>query len=181
MFSFPIVPGWVETSACPLSDQLSEIQAEDLVVLELSSFQLELMTISPAVASILNITPNHLDRHGTMEAYTAAKAHIINYQTSRDTAVLNREDSGSWGLVNTLRGKTGQLWHGRAHIWTTPARITRMEICACMTGNPVRLSCRPPSIQLRGQHNLLNALAACAIAHSRRAGHSFHVGRSNRV
>ena len=51
-------------------------------MLELSSFQLELMTRSPQVAAILNITPNHLDRHGTMAAYTAAKARILAFQTS---------------------------------------------------------------------------------------------------
>ena len=47
----------------PLIDQLDEIKADDLVILELSSFQLELMTTSPHLAAVLNITPNHLDRH----------------------------------------------------------------------------------------------------------------------
>ena len=50
---------------------------QDFVVLELSSFQLELMHTSPAIAAVLNITPNHLDRHGTMQAYTNAKANIL--------------------------------------------------------------------------------------------------------
>jgi UDP-N-acetylmuramoylalanine--D-glutamate ligase len=54
------------------------------------------MTTSPNVAAILNITPNHLDRHGTMEAYSAAKAHIIDFQKEGDFAILNREDLGSW-------------------------------------------------------------------------------------
>ena len=57
----------------PLIADVDEMQPDDLAVMELSSFQLELMTRSPQVAAILNITPNHLDRHGTMEAYTAAK------------------------------------------------------------------------------------------------------------
>ena len=60
----------------PLIEFLDEIQPGDTVVLELSSFQLEQMTLSPQVAAILNITPNHLDRHGSMQAYTAAKAHM---------------------------------------------------------------------------------------------------------
>ena len=47
------------------------------MVVEFSSFQLELMTTSPHIGAVLNITPNHLDRHGTMEAYTAAKARIL--------------------------------------------------------------------------------------------------------
>ncbi len=54
----------------------------DLAVMELSSFQLELMTKSVNIACVLNITPNHLDRHATMEAYIAAKSRILDYQTS---------------------------------------------------------------------------------------------------
>ena len=58
----------------PLVSQVDGMQPGDLAVMELSSFQLELMSLSPHVAAVLNITPNHLDRHATMEAYTAAKA-----------------------------------------------------------------------------------------------------------
>jgi UDP-N-acetylmuramoylalanine--D-glutamate ligase len=59
-----------------------------IAVLELSSFQLEQMTISPNIAAILNITPNHLDRHGTMEAYTQCQgAHPWNFNR-KDTAIL---------------------------------------------------------------------------------------------
>ena len=61
----------------PLMSFIDDIQPDDLVVLELSSFQLELVKNSPHVAAILNITPNHLDRHGTMENYTAAKVNIM--------------------------------------------------------------------------------------------------------
>ncbi|HBF41367.1 MAG TPA: UDP-N-acetylmuramoyl-L-alanine--D-glutamate ligase, partial [Anaerolineaceae bacterium] len=76
----------------------------DLVVLELSSFQLEQMTISPPVSAILNITPNHLDRHGTMDAYTTAKARILDFQKPGDVAILNREDPGSWSLLPRIKG-----------------------------------------------------------------------------
>ncbi|MEJ5224553.1 MAG: Mur ligase family protein, partial [Anaerolineales bacterium] len=55
----------------PLINYVDEMQPSDLAVLEISSFQLEQMTLSPNIGAILNITPNHLDRHGTMEAYTA--------------------------------------------------------------------------------------------------------------
>lgn len=64
----------------PLIENLEEMQAEDWAVVEFSSFQLELMTVSPHIALVLNITPNHLDRHKTMQAYTAAKAHILLHQ-----------------------------------------------------------------------------------------------------
>ncbi len=78
---------------------------EDLAILEISSFQLEQMTISPDVAAILNITPNHLDRHGTMEAYTAAKRRILEFQRADGTAILNREDTGSWNLRENVHGR----------------------------------------------------------------------------
>ncbi|HRJ75068.1 MAG TPA: Mur ligase family protein, partial [Anaerolineales bacterium] len=70
----------------PLINYVDEMQEDDLAILELSSFQLEQMTISPNIAAILNITPNHLDRHGTMEAYTNAKACILDFQSKDDIA-----------------------------------------------------------------------------------------------
>ncbi len=82
----------------PLLNYVDDMVRTDLAILEISSFQLEQMTISPQVAAILNITPNHLDRHGTMEAYTAAKKRILDFQEPADTAVLCREDAGSWNM-----------------------------------------------------------------------------------
>ena len=149
----------------PLIEYLDEIQPEDKVVLELSSFQLEQMTVSPHIAAILNITPNHLDRHGSMANYSAAKAHIINYQTSDDLAILNREDSGSWtlrselqgklisfGLKRPLPGQTGTYFDGKNLMLQTAAGTEKLM--------PHEL------ILLRGEHNLVNVLAACAIAYA---------------
>ena len=68
-------------------------------MLEISSFQLEQMTISPNMAAVLNITPNHLDRHKTMEAYVAAKKQDPGIPgTGDDKAVLGRDDPGAWNL-----------------------------------------------------------------------------------
>jgi UDP-N-acetylmuramoylalanine--D-glutamate ligase len=89
----------------PLISVIDEIQPEDLCVMELSSFQLELMTRSPQLAVILNITPNHLDRHGTMQAYTAAKARILQFQSPEDSAVLGRDDPGAWSLREMAPGR----------------------------------------------------------------------------
>ena len=71
---------WAATSACRCSARLAEIDPDRWVILELSSFQLEPLDVSPHIAAITNITPNHLDRHPSMEAYTAAKAQIVNHQ-----------------------------------------------------------------------------------------------------
>jgi len=77
-----------------LLEKLEEIRPDDLVLLELSSFQLEnLGTIrrSPTVGAVLNLTPNHLDRHGTMENYVAAKRQIVTHPPI-DTKILNWDD-----------------------------------------------------------------------------------------
>ncbi|HEY42764.1 MAG TPA: UDP-N-acetylmuramoyl-L-alanine--D-glutamate ligase [Anaerolineae bacterium] len=146
----------------PLLTDLPNIGANDLVILELSSFQLELMTISPQVAGILNVTPNHLDRHRTMEAYTAAKKRILDYQSGDDIAILGREDPGAWALREEVRGRLisfgwsdpGQgegtyLKDGSIHL---RSGMNDMEIAAV------------GMVELRGEHNLLNVLASCAIA-----------------
>src|SRR6185295_14406602 len=72
----------------PLINYVDNMQSEDVAILELSSFQLDQMTVSPNIAAILNVTPNHLDRHRTMEAYTAAKARLLDFQSDQDIAVL---------------------------------------------------------------------------------------------
>ena len=82
----------------PLLDKLGQIGPGDKVVMELSSFQLELFSRSPAIAALLNITPNHLDRHPSMSHYAAAKANIMRFQDSGDTCVLSADDdyTGPW-------------------------------------------------------------------------------------
>ncbi|MDD4889982.1 MAG: UDP-N-acetylmuramoyl-L-alanine--D-glutamate ligase [Phycisphaerae bacterium] len=78
-----------------LLPQVHTIKPADIVVLELSSFQLEdlgELRRSPQIAVVTNITPNHLDRHGTMEEYVRCKQNILRFQTPGDTAILNAED-----------------------------------------------------------------------------------------
>ncbi|MCK5428826.1 MAG: hypothetical protein KAI94_05115, partial [Anaerolineales bacterium] len=89
----------------PLIADIDKIEPDDLAVMELSSFQLEIMNSSPQVAAVLNVTPNHLDRHLTMESYTAAKARILANQTASDVAVLGRDDPGAWGLADKMQGQ----------------------------------------------------------------------------
>jgi UDP-N-acetylmuramoylalanine--D-glutamate ligase len=78
----------------PLINYVDNIKTDEIAILEFSSFQLEQMTISPNVAAILNITPNHLDRHGTMEAYTAPKRASWNFNPRR-MRHLGRDDKGA--------------------------------------------------------------------------------------
>ena len=150
----------------PLITVVDEMNPDDLAVMELSSFQLEIMTRSPQIAAVLNITPNHLDRHRTMQAYTAAKTRILSYQHSQDNAVLNRDDPGSWGLAGEVRGELisfgAQVPAWKAH----PGRgaYLRQESIYLGDGEGETYVLDRTDIRLRGEHNLQNVLAACAIA-----------------
>ena len=149
----------------PLIDLLDQIKPIDWVVLELSSFQLELMNISPHVAAVLNITPNHLDRHASMEAYIKAKTRIFQFQNRNDWAVVNIDDPRVMNLRNSVVGKLitfGNSIPAQSQIGTF---INQEEICLNVDGNKKDIM-PVDEIKLRGQHNWLNALGACAIAYA---------------
>ncbi len=146
----------------PLISFVDEMAPDDLAVMELSSFQLEVMTRAPQVAAVLNVTPNHLDRHGTMEAYTAAKARILDFQNPTDTAVLNRDDPGSWGLRGRVRGRL--VTFGLADDASGPGACYREPWVMVRTEHGEQPVIERGAIRLRGEHNRVNVLAACAIA-----------------
>jgi UDP-N-acetylmuramoylalanine--D-glutamate ligase len=163
----------------PLLDRLDGIGSGDKVVMELSSFQLELFDRSPDIAAVLNITPNHLDRHPSMSHYAAAKTRILQYQAQGDTCILNADDplTGAWlssgrcqigeGVGQPavyfplLAGRLGfslsapviggAFLSGDALIWRRP-------------GLPDVIICRAGDLRLRGRHNGANVLAACCVA-----------------
>lgn len=147
-----------------LLDVLPQIQRDHAVVMELSSFQLELMTASPHVGAILNITPNHLDRHGTMEAYIAAKANMVAYQKAGDIAVLGWDDANARDLDADLTDSVA--WFSIRDMVRDGAFLAGQRIVltgiASPDGNPQVIGERG-DIPLRGDHNVLNVLAACAI------------------
>ncbi|MEM6283100.1 MAG: UDP-N-acetylmuramoyl-L-alanine--D-glutamate ligase, partial [Chloroflexota bacterium] len=148
-----------------LTDVLTDIGPDDTVVMELSSFQLELMTRSPQIAAILNLTPNHLDRHGTMEAYTAAKANIIAHQSPDDVAVLGHDDSGSYGLYDDVQGDL--LWFSSESMISDGAFLLGQRLMLVGDANPsgeAQMICDYKDVPLRGEHNLRNVLAACTLA-----------------
>jgi len=149
----------------PLIEYLDQILPDDLVILELSSFQLEQMTISPSVAAVLNITPNHLDRHGSMQAYAAAKAHIIDFQKPEDVAILNREDMGSWKLEDEIHGNLVTFGMKRPKAYSVGTFFDGKDI-KLQTADGVSTIMAREDILLRGEHFLMNVLAACAIAYA---------------
>lgn len=148
-----------------LLDVLPDILPEHRVVMELSSFQLELMTRSPQIAAVLNVTPNHLDRHGTMEAYMAAKAQIFLHQKPEDIAIFNADDAGSATLGDMVTSRVG--WFSTRTAFPDGAFMagSRLMIAGlCSPNGDAQTVCTRDDIRLRGEHNLYNVLAACAIA-----------------
>jgi len=149
----------------PLIGQVDAMGVDDLVVLELSSFQLELMTRSPQIAAVLNLTPNHLDRHATMEAYRTAKANILIHQKKGDIAVLNRDDPGSWAMLDAVKGDLITFGFKKPPSHLNGTYVDRGRVCLQSGKDTIKMF--PVEwIRLRGQHNLSNALAAAALAAS---------------
>jgi len=145
----------------PLIEFVEEIGPEAIVVTELSSFQLENLDRSPHIACVLNITPNHLDRHKTMEAYRAAKLNILRYQGSKDYAVLNRDDPVTHALLPECKGQT--LLFSRLEEVEGGTFIREGRIIVRWAGREEEV-CERGDIRLLGDHNLENVLAACAIS-----------------
>lgn len=147
----------------PLINELDQIQADDWVVLELSSFQLDQLFKSPQISAILNLTPNHLDRHGTMEAYIHAKANVIRNQTKEDTAILNHDDPITWGLRDLCPGKIFSFGKSRNPNLIPCAYLDESMLCL-WDGETEHHLMNVQDINLRGKHNVMNVLAACVIA-----------------
>jgi UDP-N-acetylmuramoylalanine--D-glutamate ligase len=145
----------------PLLAVLDEIEADDIVVQELSSFQLEIWTHSPQIAAILNITPNHLDRHKTMAVYTQAKANILRFQSAESITILPLHELAHLEpLVN------GRLRHFSASEAVADGAFVRDGRIVLCDDAGERDVCGLDAIQLRGAHNVLNVLAAVVVADS---------------
>lgn len=145
----------------PLIDMVDAIPTDAWIVLELSSFQLELIDLSPQVAVVTNVTPNHLDQHGTMDAYSAAKARIYQFQAPGDWAVFNADDPITQRMSLEAPGcvaafsRTGPVAEGSYAVDGTLYLVRGGKI---LPVGPV------DELRLPGRHNLENALAACAAA-----------------
>ena len=146
----------------PLLADLDEIGPEDLVVMELSSFQLELMTVSSKIAALLNLTPDHLDRHGSMQAYIDAKARILTNQDEGDTAVIGYDDPRTWDLSKAAKGRV--IAFGLEKSGEGDAAFVDGDAVILRIAGQSQTVCPVDDIALRGPHNVLNVLAACAIS-----------------
>ncbi|MHC4393514.1 MAG: UDP-N-acetylmuramoyl-L-alanine--D-glutamate ligase, partial [Planctomycetota bacterium] len=147
---------------------VSQIRPSDHVLLELSSFQLDQLSwgaaLRPRLALVTNLSPNHLDRHGSMESYLAAKRSLIEAVPAGGTVVLNRDDTASFSAFR--RSVKGSLvTFGESADFTGPGTFVRdgQLLWRDAMGLEQRLI-EAARIALPGAHNRANALAACAAA-----------------
>ncbi|NNE68731.1 MAG: UDP-N-acetylmuramoyl-L-alanine--D-glutamate ligase [Rhodothermales bacterium] len=147
----------------PFAAIVDRVSAEDVVVLEVSSFQLEhTATFRPRISILLNITPDHLDRYGgSMSRYAAAKYRLCAYQGQGDTLIYNLDDP----LLEDLAYRTPELDRlGISLEKTTAAGYVRDDtIHLCLDGKDEPLM-ETEQLALRGKHNLYNSLAAAVAA-----------------
>jgi len=133
-------------------------------VLEVSSFQLETTFIfRPQIAVILNITPDHLDRHGSMESYVAAKEKIFAQQTAEDALVLNADDDVAKGAA--ARAKSRVFWFSRRKVVRQGAFVLEGTILfRAREQDAAEPVMRVEEIPLKGLHNVENVLATVCAA-----------------
>jgi UDP-N-acetylmuramoylalanine--D-glutamate ligase len=145
----------------PLISEVEKMDAGSVAVAELSSFQLELIEkFRPNIGALLNLTPDHLDRHKTMEAYAAAKARIFENQTELDAAILNADDAAS---AKYAPKKPQVFWFSRQKRVAQGACLHGDEIVVVHHGKE-DVVMKAAEIPLAGAHNLENVLAAVIIA-----------------
>ena len=146
----------------PIAEHALAFPADGTVVCEVSSFQLETIdAFQPRVAVVLNVTPDHLDRHHTFEAYLDAKARIFANQTASDCTVLNADDAPTRGLA--ARTRADVVWFSRRRPLDHGVFVRDGWIVAKLNAR-VETICPLSDIFLRGQHNVENVLAATACA-----------------
>jgi UDP-N-acetylmuramoylalanine--D-glutamate ligase len=181
----------------PLIDRMQTVQPHEPLVLELSSFQLELFDptiawgplerLGPNIATITNLTPNHLDRHPNMAAYAEAKLNLLRQMGPGSTLVVNLDDPVTSRLApplkNIKRRKLPADWKLEDMLAETRAaleeqgvqivpisRQVELEQGAWLEGDRLMIDgqqiCTRDEVQLRGEHNISNLLTACAVAHA---------------
>lgn len=143
----------------PLLAEVPNMEPDDIVVLELSSFQLMTMTASPDIAVVTNLAPNHLDVHKSMEEYTAAKENIFTHQSTEELAVFNYD--------NTITRCFAEKARGRVTLFSRTQTLERgvyvKDGSIWFSGDEGAREVLPlADIMLPGKHNVENYMAAIA-------------------
>ena len=143
----------------PLLPDIDKVQETDVAVVEISSFQLTMMTQSPHVAVVTNVAPNHLDWHTDMQEYIDAKKNLVAFQTAADRAVLNADNAITAAFAEAV---AGECLHFSRHTAQEGAWLNEDEML-CVTLNGVTTPIvAAKDIRLPGVHNVENFLAAFA-------------------
>jgi len=146
----------------PLLALVESSTDSSVTVAEISSFQLEtIQEFRPEIGVLLNLTPDHLDRHESFESYAAAKMRLFENQIDRDAAVLNADDPE---ITKRMPSRGHVYWFSRQKRVAEGAFLRDGEIVFRADGMETVVAHRS-EIALRGEHNLGNVLAACAAAH----------------
>ncbi len=146
----------------PISTAALSAKEDDRAVAEASSFQLEFPgSLHPKAAAILNITADHLDRHGTMEEYIRLKNQIYAQMDSNDFLVLNANDKN---IVDSVNAKASVFWFSSENEVKQGAFLKGSNLYM-RDGDAEHLLCNAEDIQMPGKHNLENVLAASSIAY----------------
>lgn len=146
----------------PLIALVDTAQDDSINVVEVSSFQLEAITsFRPRVAALLNITPDHLDRHASMSEYVAAKARLFGYQRGDDFAIFNADDSVAAGLAPEVRAQ--RFWFSRERRLDVGTFLDNDWLVYANASAQERVLPRQ-EVRLKGDHNLENVLAAVCAA-----------------
>ena len=143
----------------PLLDRIDEIEENDMVVLELSSFQLHTMKNRIHTAIVTNISPNHLDVHKSMEEYTEAKKNIFLYQTQKDLLILNYDNPATRSFAKKAPGKP--VFFSRQSNLPEGACLADGWLVYRSADKEVKLV-KSEEILLPGVHNIENYMAAAA-------------------
>ena len=147
----------------PYTAKVMDMTEESVTVAEVSSFQLEtILDFRPEVSAILNITPDHLNRHKTMENYIEIKKAITLNQTEEDTVVLNYDDPVLREFGNSEELKPKVVWFSSREKLKDGFCMNGDTICYCKAGRETPVI-NVHTMQLLGRHNYENVMAAAAI------------------
>jgi len=154
-----VVAGNIGLALC---GQVEHLDASGIVVAEFSSFQLDFLDkMRVNIAVILNLTPDHLDRHGTMNNYIAAKARILENQTGNDLAIFNWDDSAVRDLAGLTRAR--KVFFSLKEILANGICLNGEDIILAKNGSSVKII-NSGELLLRGKHNIENVMASVAVA-----------------
>ncbi|MBQ5858834.1 MAG: UDP-N-acetylmuramoyl-L-alanine--D-glutamate ligase, partial [Peptococcaceae bacterium] len=147
----------------PIITYADKLQEEDIVVAEVSSFQLETVeSFCPHLALMINLTPDHLDRHGDMAGYLEAKARIFENQKESDYLVLNYDDEALRELAPQSRGKV--IFFSQKHKLEEGVYLDGSKVMLALNGESLFI-CNADEIAIKGKHNLENSMGAIAFAY----------------